>query len=119
MIMLKFATLQINGCATGLRAAVATSFHERLRGLLLRESWSSFDVLCLSPCCAIHSIGMRGSFDLLFTDPEGRVLVCRSSLPPWRFQRCRSADSAWEMRVGLAARLKLAVGDRLDARRQP
>jgi hypothetical protein len=114
--MLQFSTLQINDRDTGLRTAVATSFHERLRGLLLRESWASFDVLCISPCRAIHTLGMQRPFDLLFADSAGRVLQCRCCVPPWNFLGCRVAASAWEMRPGLATQLGLAPGDRLGAR---
>ncbi len=114
--MLEFSTLQVNGHDTGLKAARATSFHERLRGLLLRECWSAFDVLCLSPCRAVHTMGMQRPFDLVFTDCAGRVLECRSRVPTWRFQSCRVAGSAWEMRPGLAIQLGLAPGDRLVAR---
>jgi uncharacterized protein len=117
--MLKFSALQINGHATGLRAALAAGFHERLRGLLLRESWSSFDVLCLLPCRAIHTAGVHRPFDLVFADSAGRVLQCHSRVPPWHFRTCRGAGSAWEMRAGLVTQLRLAAGDRLEARFGP
>lgn len=117
--MLRFAALQVNDHVTGVRAALAASFHERLRGLLLRESWSSFDVLCISPCNAIHTAGMRRSFDLVFTDSAGRVLRCHSRVRPWRLLFCRAACSAWEMRAGLVEQLGLATRDRLAARFGP
>jgi uncharacterized membrane protein (UPF0127 family) len=113
--VLSCTTLHINGRAAGLRAAVATSFHERLRGLLLRETWLSFDVLCLRPCSAVHSFGLRGEFDLVFTDVEGRIVRTVVALRPARIAHAPTAYMACELRPGLAVLLGLRCGDQLEA----
>ena len=59
---------------------------------------------------------MRFPIDAVFLDRENTVLRVVEHLAPWRVAGCRGAKAVVELPAGEAARVGLAVGDRLALR---
>lgn len=72
----------------------------RLRGLLCRARPPGPRTgLWLSPCFAIHTLGMRYGIDVAFIDAEGCVLRLARNLRPGRMALCLRAKSVIELAV--------------------
>jgi len=86
---------------------VASGFWGRARGMLFRSAADLEGiVLCLAPCSAIHTMGMRVALDVAFLDCSGRVMKAQRSVKPGvlRFrqrgscivlERMDSPDTPW------------------------
>ena len=61
----------------------AEDFLNRFRGLVGR-TWESFDAMVFPRCSAIHTFFMGMKIDVLFLDPEGKVLGAYPAIPPWK-----------------------------------
>ncbi|MBV6423619.1 MAG: hypothetical protein NAOJABEB_01418 [Steroidobacteraceae bacterium] len=90
------------------------SFLERARGLALARRWRAPAIVKIAPCAGVHTFGLRGPIDVVFTNRSGRVLRCVHRLQPWRIAVCGGALAAWEMPPGLCGTLCIEPGDRLD-----
>jgi uncharacterized membrane protein (UPF0127 family) len=95
-------------------AEVASSAHDRRRGLLGRESFSG--ALVLRPCRTVHTARMRFPIDVAFCDTEG-VVLRTVTLAPWRVSPLvRKAAFVVEAEAGAFERWQLRVGDRVELR---
>jgi len=102
--------LQRGGATVLPRVWRAERWHQRLRGLLLRQPLQPGEGLLIEPCDSVHTLGMAYPLDLLFLDREGRVLGWREGLKPWRGAWCRGARMTLEMPVGSLTRLAPVLG---------
>jgi uncharacterized protein len=98
------------------RCLLAETPLTRLRGLLGRAGLEQGEGLLLRPASSIHMWFMRFPIDAVFLDRENRVLRVVEHLAPWRVAGCRGAKAVVELPAGDAARVGLAVGDRLSLR---
>lgn len=98
------------------RARVATSFLERLRGLLGAAALPAGTGLLLPRTSSVHTHFMRCPIDVVFLDDADRVVAVRRALPPWRLAAAKGASSVLELAAGECARLGLAEGDVLRER---
>ena len=53
-------------------------------------------VLCLLPCAAIHTWGMKHPIDVSFCDRDMRVMKTHRNLPPRKFLSCKGATCVFE-----------------------
>jgi len=94
-----------------------TFLWERMAGLLGHRALPAGQGLLITPCGAVHTVGMRFALDLVFLDGVGRVLCCVAGVPPGRFMVWggRHARQTLEVQAGW---LDLAAlnGARLDWR---
>ena len=98
-----------------IRAEVADSFLRRFRGLMLRRALPADGGLLLAPCASIHMCFMRFAIDAVYLDDARRILKIAPHLLPWLgLSCCRGAWGCLELPAGAAARLGLAVGERLS-----
>jgi uncharacterized membrane protein (UPF0127 family) len=97
------------------RIEVASSFLERLIGLLGRRSLPENSGLLLIPCNNIHTAFMRFVIDAVFVDDDGIILSIVEKMAPYRMAYVRHARSCLELSSGGAARLNLKVGQKIDA----
>lgn len=96
------------------RVGVADRWWLRLRGLLGRGPLSPGEGLLLLPCKSIHTFGMGQAIDVVFLDPEGRVVAQYPDLRPNRVSRHhREAISALELPSGTLAATGTLPGDDL------
>jgi uncharacterized membrane protein (UPF0127 family) len=90
-------------------AEVASSRHDRRRGLLGRDGIDG--VLVLEPCRQVHTFRMRFAIDVAFCAADGRVLRLVAPMVPgrvsrvvWRGRRALEGESGcfarWNVRVG-------------------
>src|SRR3954454_5781821 len=96
------------------RMRFARSSRSRLRGLLGRRSLPAGEGLAFREK-SIHMFFMRMPLDIVFCDADLRVLKVVAELRPWRAAASAGARYVIEIGPGEAARLGIAVGDRLTA----
>lgn len=99
---------------------MAATREARNRGLLGRDGLPDGGALVLTPCCSIHTIGMRFPIDVVFVDAHGRVKKIVKDLRPWRMAVVPSARAVIEMPAGaLTPEGALTLGDRLYVELSP
>lgn len=95
-------------------ADVADTSRKRTAGLLKHKSLPRGEGLFITPCEAIHSIGMKFAFDVLFLSRDRRVLKVRGAMVPGRISLCLRAHSVLELPAGTAAETGTTAGDQLE-----
>ena len=96
------------------RAAKATGFFARLKGLLGRPGLPAGEALIFERCRSIHTIGMRFPIDAVFVDRAWTVVALHEDVRPGRL--IAPVTGAWgviETASGIASQTGLRVGDRL------
>lgn len=93
------------GSCLARQAVLADTFSRRLRGLLgKRRLEQGRDGLLLSPCCAVHTLGMLFPIDLVFLSQTGEVLRTIPSFAPARLSpRVKGARQVLELPQGMIA----------------
>jgi len=99
--------------AVALEVEVAATRATRRRGLLGRESLGATEGLLLSPCKAVHTVGMRFPIDVIFIDRDGRAVRIVPALAPWRIAMSARAKAVIELAAGQAEASDIRVGDLL------
>lgn len=74
-----------NGRVVADRVKLASRFGQRLIGLLNRRSLSPQEGLLLTPCRAVHTLGMRFAVDVIFLNDRQQVVKIITNMPPNRF----------------------------------
>lgn len=85
---------------------MATSWTERMRGLIGYRGLPPGSAMLLKPCHAIHTFGMCFTLDVIYLDAQQRVLRVVKQLPPFHFSQggsearsvleCQTGWFAWE-----------------------
>lgn len=97
------------------RLTIADTFETRRRGYLGRTSIEPGEGMLLTPCYAIHMVGMKFALDVVFLDRELRVVAVYADVPPGALNRSsRKAHSALELPAGTVAAKRVEVGDTLQ-----
>ncbi len=91
----------------------ATSFLQRLRGLLARKQLSASEALMIAPCRDVHTFGMRYTLDVAFCSADGEVLK-QVRLPPNRVSVCKDATCVFEFSENNAQKHGFTVGNRIE-----
>ncbi|NLW90415.1 MAG: DUF192 domain-containing protein [Syntrophomonadaceae bacterium] len=95
-------------------AVRAASFFKRLHGLLGKKGMLQGEALVLTPCSAVHCIGMRFVIDVVFLDRSGRVVHTIESMKPGSIGPViKNAYCAIELPEGQIERSKTKLGDTL------
>jgi uncharacterized membrane protein (UPF0127 family) len=103
------------GAVLATRVDRATTFFDRLIGLLARSHVRRDEGLWIDRCSAIHTIGMRVHIDVIFLDKSGRVLKTVAAVAPSCFAiACKHAATVVELGAGALADYDLLPGDRLE-----
>jgi len=99
---------------TPLTVYAASTFMQRLRGLLGRTELGDSEALHIAPCSDVHSFGMRYPLDIVFLNETGEVMKT-AVLKPNSWMKCKGAKSVVELRAGCAKRHGIVVGKSLNA----
>lgn len=92
-----------------------TGFLQRAVGLLARSRVQRDEGVWITPCRAIHTIGMRDKIDVIFVDRDGRVLRVDREVGPNRLSlSCRQATGVVELGGGALNQIDVLPGDRLE-----
>lgn len=103
------------GRILGTRIGVADRWWLRLRGLSGRADLPSGEGLLLSPCRAVHMMGMKFPLDVAFLDAGNRVVARYERLPPGgRTRWHRRARAALELPAGTLAETRTVEGDLIE-----
>ena len=99
-------------------ARSADSFLTRLAGMLFSApSGKGTQGLWLSPCNAVHTLGMRFPLDILFLDAQGKVLKIALKVRPMCLGLfCKGAHSVLEFFSGSWDPGSVRIADRLELR---
>ena len=68
----------------GVRAEVARTFWQRLKGLMGRERLPPGEGMLILKCNAIHTCFMRFAIDATFLDKHNQVVKVVRNIRPWR-----------------------------------
>ena len=93
------------------RCRVATSFASRFRGLMGVAELPAGSGILFPGTSSVHTHFMRFPIDVVFLDPEWRIVSVVAALRPWRFAAAKSAESVLELAGGECERLGLTEGD--------
>ena len=103
------------GTALGDRILLADNVMSRLRGFLFRGEPEAGEGMLLSPCQAVHMIGMRFPLDVILIDEAGTVVAIHEDLRPWQWTPVnRQALHALELPTGTIGRTGTQTGDALS-----
>lgn len=92
----------------------ATSFHQRLIGLMFKNELQPQSTLWISSCNSIHTCFMKFAIDCIFVDKNLIVKAIYHDIKPWRMTRfVWGADSVFELPSGTLQKFSLQVGDQL------
>ncbi len=92
------------------------SFVARARGLLWRKELKAHQGMLFLNCGSVHMFGMRFAIDVVFLNASWEIMSCVNGLKPWRIAACPGASSTLEIHQGMATRLKLFEGMKLECR---
>ena len=102
------------GTELGRSIRLADSLLGRLRGFLFRSRPVAGEGLLLSPCQAVHMMGVTFPLDVIFIDDAGRIVALYPGLKPMRRTRIHGmASHALELPEGTIERSGTEIGDSL------
>lgn len=93
------------------RARVARTPKDRRSGLLGAYGLYAGEGLLITPCSAIHTVGMRFPIDVVFADANGCVLLCGESIAPGHQFNCLDAVLGLELPAGMIESSGTQAGD--------
>ena len=92
----------------------ASSFWNRVKGLLGRDSLPDSYALWISPCPAIHTFFMKFPIDVIFVDKDLKVVSIFHSLPSWRIiYGGWKGHSVFELKAAQLKNFNIKKGDQL------
>jgi uncharacterized membrane protein (UPF0127 family) len=92
---------------------LALTRRQRKKGLLGRPGISEDEAMLISPCVAVHTVGLGFPIDVAFVDKHGVAVRLVHRLQPWRLAGSARAHSVIELAAGRLEACDVKVGDRL------
>lgn len=105
--------MMLNNTPLPVEIIVATSFLQRLKGLLFTESLSECYGMYIKPCSKVHSFGMAYALDIVFLNDKSNV-VQLDNLQIHRIRSCRGAKAVIELSQGSIEQHGIKLGDHLS-----
>jgi uncharacterized membrane protein (UPF0127 family) len=96
------------------RALIADNSKTRKTGLLKHDRLERGEGLWITPCEAIHTVGMKFAIDVLFLDKKRKVVKIRAAMPRWRMAASLFAHSVLELPSGTVQATQTTSGDQLE-----
>ena len=97
------------------RLTIADTFEARRRGFLGRTSIEPGEGMLLTPCRAIHMVGMKIALDVVFLDRRMNVVALYADVKPGVLNKSsRRAESTLELPAGTIEAKRIEVGDTLQ-----
>jgi len=93
----------------------ADNMFARMRGLLFRPPLQADQGMLITPCTAVHCIGMTYPIDVVFIDKNLVVVGLAGNLKPGQFSRLYpKAHNCLELPAGVIGNSNTQVGDQLS-----
>lgn len=93
---------------------IASSFNDRLVGLMFKGPLKENDSLLINPCNSIHTFFMKYAIDVIFLNKKLEVVAIYNNLKPWRLTKIVfKASQVLEMEAGRLNR-EIKIGDKLE-----
>ena len=96
------------------RADIADTSRTRKIGLLKHARLEAGEGLWITPCEAVHTIGMKFPIDVVFLSKKRKVLKIRREMKKWRMAVCLRGHSVLELPAGMCQKALTIVGDQLE-----
>jgi uncharacterized membrane protein (UPF0127 family) len=94
---------------------LATSFSDRLKGLIGRKDLPRGAGFVIQPCSSIHTFFMSFAIDVLFVNSQGIVEKISEGLQPFRMAACFLRSRAViELPEGIVRSARTTVGDTIQ-----
>ncbi|NQY99540.1 MAG: DUF192 domain-containing protein [Bdellovibrionales bacterium] len=95
---------------------VASTFAQRNKGLLGRETLDSNRTLWIHKCPSIHTFFMKFRLDVIFVDRNLKVTSVHRDVGPWRliFYGGWGAKDVFEFTAGALSNREVQPGDQLN-----
>jgi uncharacterized membrane protein (UPF0127 family) len=90
---------------------LANTFLTRFKGLMFRQSMADIDGMLITPCNAIHTIGMKFNIDIVFIDKQNKVTSIKSRMSKNSFTKDLSAKHVLELPAGRLEQTDIKPGD--------
>ena len=103
-----------SGVVVATAVDLALTRQARRRGLLGRTSLAAHAAMLISPCLAVHTVGLPFAIDVAFVDRTGRAVRLVHNLRPWRIAAALRGRSVIELAAGRLRQCGVEVGDRLS-----
>jgi len=98
----------------GSKVKYASSFGERLIGLMFIKDMIGFDGLVIDPCNSIHNCFVKFPIDAIFLDKHNCIVKILRNFRPWRFSGIYfKASKVIEFKAGTVEQT-VNVGDYLE-----
>jgi uncharacterized membrane protein (UPF0127 family) len=108
-----------SGAVLATSVDMALTRSARRRGLLGRAMLPAHEAMFISPCLAVHTVGMPFPIDVAFVDKTGRAVRLVHNLRPWRLAAALRGRSVIELAAGRLRACGVEVGDRLSLVQAP
>lgn len=92
----------------------ATSWWQRLRGLMFRRSLNAGEGLFIEPCSSIHMMFVPFSLDAVFVDKDHRVVKVSRGVRPWIGLGFGGRGARGVIEVAAGAAERVLAGHQLD-----
>lgn len=92
---------------------LAVTRKTRKQGLLGRTSLDEDAAMLISPCMAVHTVGMGFPIDVAFVNRQGEAVHLVHRLQPWRIAGSVRAHAVVEMAAGRIEACGIEIGDKL------
>lgn len=103
-----------NDTIIGDKIELADTFFARLKGLLGRTGLEEGEGIILTPCSAIHCLGMKFPIDVVFMDKDKKVIWIRENMEPGSIEIKKSCVYVLEVGAGVIARKRVQIGHQLE-----
>ncbi|MHB1357079.1 MAG: DUF192 domain-containing protein [Anaerolineae bacterium] len=95
-------------------ALLASTYWQRLFGLMGRKTLAPGEGLVIDPCSSVHTHWMRFAIDVIYVNKEHVVVGIDHNLRPWRLGRLyKRVQYVVELPAGRAHETDTQVGDQL------
>ena len=96
----------------------ATTFWQRLLGLLAKKDLSTEQGLIIEPCKIVHTFFMNFDLDIIFLNQSGRVVELVERMPPNQISPFVSkAHSVIELRAGVIEDKGINLGNEITIKK--
>ncbi|MGX5201364.1 DUF192 domain-containing protein [Aliikangiella sp. IMCC44632] len=93
---------------------IASSWWQRMRGLIGRDELTNRQGLLISSCNSVHMFGMSYALDIIYLCNQNKIKKIVKELRPWQVSFCSGAVVAIELKAKVSEKLGIKIGDKFE-----